>query len=53
MKIQDMKRDKRVRRISISIKITQELSDWLRKHNLSATKIFVGAVEELMREKKE
>jgi len=52
MDINKIKRDKkRERKISISMKIPKEISDWLRKENISITKFFVASARELMKQK--
>ena len=53
MELKNLQRDKKVqRKVSISIKVDKDLSDFLRKKNLSPTKIFVSSVLELMKQNK-
>ncbi len=50
MEIKNLQRKKRAeKKISISIRVSKEISNWLRKENISPTKLFVNAVEPLMK----
>ena len=54
MEIKNIQRDKRIeKRVPLSIRIPKRLSDWLRKNNISPTKLFVEAIEELKAKIKE
>ncbi len=53
MEIKDIKRRKPIeRKICISLKVSKGISDWLKKNQVSPTKLFVGACEELMEKDK-
>lgn len=53
MEIKDIQRDKRKeKKISMSIKVSKEISDWMRKNNISPTKLFVTTIEQLMKDNK-
>lgn len=53
MEIKEIQRKKKPeKRISISMRILKSHSDFMRKHNISPTKILVKALEELMKKAK-
>ena len=53
MEIKNIQRDKRKeKKVSMSIKVSKEISDWLRKNNISPTKLFVSAIEQMMKSNK-
>ncbi len=50
MEIKDIQRGKgKEKKISISIKISKEISNWMKEKNISPTKLFVTSVEEMMK----
>ncbi len=50
MEIKNIQRRQRAeKKISISIRISKEISIWMRKNNISPTKLFLTAVEPLMK----
>ena len=51
MKIQDVKRKKQPKTIRLNLKTTEEISNWMKKENLSPQLIFDKAVEELKQKK--
>ncbi len=52
MKIKDIQRkEQREKKISISIRVSKEISDWMSKNNISPTKLFITSVKELMKSK--
>ncbi len=52
MEIKDIQRKKKTyKRISISIRISKVQSDFMKKHNISPTKILIKVLEELMNKK--
>ena len=50
MELKNIQRKDR-RKISIGIKITKTHSEFLKKHNISPTALFLAALEELMKKK--
>ncbi len=53
MEIKNIQRVKRKeKRISLSIKVSKEISDWMKKKNISPTKLFVSAIEQIMKSNK-
>ena len=52
MKIEELQRVKsdQDRSIALSIRTSKEKSEFMKKHNISPTKVFNTALEELMRE---
>ena len=49
MEIKDIQRGKKAeKKISISIKVSKEISKWMRKNNISPTKVFLTAIKPLM-----
>ena len=53
MKIKDIQRDHKPekRKISISIRINKKHSEFMKKNNISPTKLFIKRLEELMKNK--
>lgn len=53
MEIQDVKKikDRNKKTIGISIKISKDVSEWMKENNLSPTAIFNKAIENLRKEK--
>ncbi len=53
MKIENIQRRKQDNKsLSISIRITKDMSNWLRDKNISPTALFESAVKELMENEK-
>ena len=53
MEIKDIQRNKRKeKKVPISLRISKELSEWMRKNNVSPTKLFVSAIEQMKSNKK-
>ena len=53
MEIKNIQRDKKKeKKISMSIKVSKRISDWMKQNNISPTKVFVTAIEQLMEDNK-
>ena len=54
MRIKDLQKDHKIEKasISISFRITKAHSEFMKKNNVSPTKLFRASVEELMKETK-
>ena len=53
MEIKDIQRTKKPeKRISISMRILKSHSDFMRKNNISPTKLLISSLEELMKKNK-
>lgn len=47
MKIEEMQKPKRKERTSVCIQLTKEDAEWLQENNISNTKLFVNALNNL------
>lgn len=48
MEIKNIQRNKnKEKKIPLSIKVSKEISDWMKKENISPTKLFLASIEEL------
>ncbi len=54
MELKDIQRvkNKAPKRVSLSIKVSQEISDWMAKNKVSPTRLFLKAIEPLMNKPK-
>jgi len=53
MKLKEVQRkeDKIKRKVTMSIRTTKEVSEWMKENNVSPTRVFDLAIEELRKEK--
>jgi len=52
MELKQVTRKERDKKISISLRVSKEVSEWMAKNKVSPTKLFNEAVKELMEKNK-